>query len=91
MALLMLLRRMGHEDLTAHGFRGTFRDWAGDCTSHPREVAEAALAHTLGNKAELAYARTSLLEKRRKLMDEWATFCYPPAKDETVVQIRKAG
>jgi len=75
MALLMLLRRMGRDDLTAHGFRSTFRDWAGDCTDFPRDVAEMALAHTLGDKVEAAYRRGDGLQKRRLLADEWAKFC----------------
>ena len=64
MAMLMLLRRMGRGDLTAHGFRSTFRDWCAEATNHPREVAEAALAHTLGDKIEAAYRRGDLMEKR---------------------------
>jgi len=74
MAFLMLLRRMGRGDLTAHGFRSTFRDWAAE-TGQPADVAEAALAHTLGNKVQAAYQRGDLLERRRKLMDTWAEFC----------------
>lgn len=60
---------------TLHGLRSMFRDWAGDCTSHPREVAEAALAHAVGNEVERAYRRSDALAKRRVLMDEWATYC----------------
>lgn len=75
MALLMLLRRMGHTDLTAHGFRSTFRDWAAEATNYPRDVAEQALAHTLSDKVEAAYRRGDLMEKRRRLMADWATFC----------------
>ncbi|MBL1258003.1 site-specific integrase [Methylocystis sp. Sn-Cys] len=74
MALLMLLRRMGL-DVTAHGFRSSFRDWAGDCTHFPREVIEAALAHVVESKVEAAYRRSDAIEKRRKLMDAWARFC----------------
>jgi integrase len=73
-ALLLVLRHMG-ETCTAHGFRSAFRDWAGDCTGHPREVAEAALAHGLADKTERAYRRSTALEKRRRLMDAWASFC----------------
>ena len=79
MALLMLLRRMGRPDLTAHGFRSTFRDWVAEATSHPRELAEAALAHVLGDKTEAAYQRGDLLEKRRRLMSDWADYCAGPA------------
>jgi integrase len=70
MAMAMLLRRMGY-DVTTHGFRSTFRDWAGDRTNHPREVIEAALAHTIQNKAEKAYRRGTAVERRRLLMHEW--------------------
>jgi integrase len=74
MALEMLLRRMQVET-TVHGFRSAFRDWCGDQTSFPREVAEAALSHVVGDKAEQAYRRGDALEKRRALMDAWAVFC----------------
>lgn len=74
MTFLMTLRRMGREDLTAHGFRSTFRDWAAEMTSYPREVAEAALAHAIGDKVEAAYRRGDLFEKRRKLMEDWVGF-----------------
>ncbi len=73
MALTMVLRRLGTE-VTAHGFRSTFRDWCAEETDFPREVAEMALAHTIGNKVEAAYRRGPLLEKRRQLMDRWAEF-----------------
>jgi Arm DNA-binding domain len=69
-----VLKRMKRADLTVHGFRSTFRDWAGEATSHTREVIEAALAHRLKDKAEAAYARGDLFQKRRKLMEDWATF-----------------
>jgi integrase len=72
MAFLMTLRRMGRTDLTAHGFRSTFRDWAAERTEFQGEVAEAALAHVVGNKVEAAYRRGDLFEKRRALMDAWA-------------------
>jgi integrase len=75
MAMLMLLRRMGREDLTVHGFRSTFRTWAAECTSFPREVIEAALAHLVGDATERAYQRGDLFEKRRRLMDGWAAYC----------------
>jgi integrase len=74
MALLMTLRRMGRGELTAHGFRSTFRDWAAERTSFSREVAEAALAHVLGDKTEAAYLRADFFDKRRRLMDAWAEF-----------------
>ena len=75
MALLMLLRRMKRDDLTAHGFRSTFRDWAAECTNYSNELAEAALAHVVGSKVEAAYRRGDLFEKRRDMMDAWGTFC----------------
>src|SRR5262249_58521759 len=68
MALLMLLRRMNRSDLTAHGFRSTFRDWAAERTNFPSEVVEMALAHAVSDKVEAAYRRGDLFEKRRKLM-----------------------
>ena len=75
MALVVLLGRMKRSDLTVHGFRSTFRNWAAERTSFPREVAEAALAHVLDDKTEAAYQRGDMLEKRRRLMDAWAEFC----------------
>ena len=73
MAMTMLLRRMKAE-VTVHGFRSTFRDWSAECTGYAHEVCEMALAHTIGNKAEAAYRRGDLFEKRRRLMADWATF-----------------
>src|SRR6476620_6047068 len=66
--LLMMLRRMGRSDVTAHGFRSSFRTWAAERTGFPREVVEAALAHVTGNKVEAAYQRGDMFEKRRRLM-----------------------
>ena len=79
MSLTAVLRRMKRGDLTAHGFRSTFRDWCAEVTSYPREIAEAALAHTLRDKVEAAYRRGDALEKRRHLMAEWAEFCTRPS------------
>ncbi|MGC2822995.1 MAG: site-specific integrase [Pseudolabrys sp.] len=82
MAMLMLLRRMGHNGLTVHGFRSSFRDWAAERTNYPSEIAEMALAHVVGDKVEAAYRRGDLLEKRRHMMTAWAEFCttvYPTA------------
>jgi integrase len=79
MAFLMLLRRMGRDDLTAHGFRSSFRDWASERTGFPAEVAEMALAHTVSDKVEAAYRRGDLFEKRRKLIEAWGEFCNKPA------------
>ena len=84
--LLAVLRRM-EVDVTAHGFRSTFRDWAGERTAYPREVCEQALAHTLG-AVEKAYRRGDLLEKRRRLMNDWQKFCETPAPTGDVVGIR---
>ena len=75
MAFLAVLKRMGRTDLTAHGFRSTFRDWAAEQTSYPSEVAEMALAHTISDKVEAAYRRGDLFAKRVGLMEEWASFC----------------
>src|SRR4051794_5269085 len=74
MAMEMLLRRMKVESATVHGFRSSFRDWAGEATAFPREIAESALAHTVGDATERAYRRGDALEKRRLLMDAWARF-----------------
>ena len=74
MSMLMLLRRMGVESVTVHGFRSTFRDWAAEVTNAPRELAEMSLAHKVGSNVERAYARSDLLDKRRLLMDRWSSF-----------------
>ncbi|SHH42063.1 Integrase [Cognatiyoonia sediminum] len=74
MSMLMLLRRMGREDFTVHGFRSSFRDWASEESGFPREVAEAALAHQVGSDVERAYARSDLLERRHRLMSIWNLF-----------------
>ena len=84
MSMEMLLRRMKAEGVTVHGFRSSFRDWAGDKTSFPREVAEAALAHAIGDETEAAYRRSDALAKRRKLMDAWAAYCGPKASSSIV-------
>ncbi|MGN6305721.1 MAG: tyrosine-type recombinase/integrase [Mesorhizobium sp.] len=73
MVFLQTLKRM-EVPVTAHGFRSSFRDWAAETTSHPRELAEMALAHTIENKVEAAYRRGDLLEKRRTLMEDWADY-----------------
>jgi integrase len=79
MSLTAVLRRLGHGELTVHGFRSTFRDWAGETTAHAREVIEAALAHRLKDKAEAAYARGDLFLKRRRLMEDWSAYFTAPA------------
>lgn len=75
MTLTALLRRLGHDAITVHGFRSAFRDWAGETTAHPRDVIEAALAHQVENKTEAAYFRSDLFEKRRLLMSDWSKHC----------------
>lgn len=90
MAFLMLLRRMGLGELTAHGFRTTFRTWAAECTSFPREVAEMALSHAVGTAVERAYQRGDLFAKRRQLMDAWTDYLnasLPTAKQLTQAPI----
>ena len=90
MAMTMLLRRM-KVDATVHGFRSAFRDWAAECTGYAHEVCEMALAHVIGNKAEAAYRRGDLFEKRRRLMAEWATYCgNQDGASGNVTPIRKA-
>jgi hypothetical protein len=70
-----LVLRCGAECSPVHGFRSTFRDWAGDCTEYSSDLAEMPLAHTVGDKVEAAYRRGDGLEKRRMLAEEWATYC----------------
>jgi integrase len=89
MAMAVLLRRMQRDDLTVHGFRSSFRDWAGECTNFPRKVVEAALAHVLKDKTEAAYARGDLFEKRRRLMAAWGKFCSKPAMPARVVALTR--
>jgi integrase len=87
MAMEMILRRMNIEGVTVHGFRSSFRDWCGEVSTFPREVAEAALAHVAGDQTERAYRRGDALEKRRRLMEAWATYCEP--KTGNVVSIAR--
>lgn len=89
MTLSAVLRRM-KVDAVPHGFRSTFRDWAAERTHYPREVAEMALAHTIGDKVEAAYRRGDLFEKRRRLMDEWASFLARVEQPGAVVPLHKA-
>jgi integrase len=74
MTLTKVLRDMGHTEITVHGFRSSFRDWAAEQTATAGDVVEAALAHTIRNKVEAAYRRTNYLEKRRVLMEAWGRF-----------------
>ena len=89
-ALHYLLMSMNYSHVTAHGFRSTFRDWAGETTTHAREVCEHALAHGLPNATEAAYARGTMFDKRRHLMDDWARYCdtIPAEMSDNVVSIR---
>jgi integrase len=91
MAMTETLRRMNRGEITVHGFRSAFRDWAAECTNYPGEVVEMALAHTVGNKVEAAYRRGDLFEKRRRLMADWEAFCNTPrpaASADNVVALR---
>jgi integrase len=73
-----LLKRMDRNDITVHGFRSTFRDWAAERTNYPNHVVEMALAHVIGDKVEAAYRRGDLFDKRWRLMAEWAKYCATP-------------
>jgi integrase len=91
-ALLKTLERMGRTEITVHGMRSTFRDWASEQTAYPSEMCEMALAHAVSNKVEAAYRRGDMLEKRRRLMADWASYCASPAKptSDKVVGLRAA-
>jgi integrase len=87
--LKRVLQRTGYDDITVHGFRSTFRDWAAETTAYPNHVVEQALAHAIGNGVEAAYRRGDLFEKRRRLMDDWARFCSSStARSSEVVTLR---
>jgi len=88
MSLLMLLRRMGRNDITTHGFRSSFRDWTAEQTNCPSAAAEIALAHSVGNAVEAAYRRKDMLYKRRLLMARWENYCARPVVHCTVPPIR---
>jgi integrase len=90
MAMTMTLRRMGRGELTVHGFRSSFRDWAAERTTFPAEVAEMVLAHAVGDKVEAAYRRGDLFQKRQQLSDAWAKFCEAAPAVGQVEPIRKA-
>jgi integrase len=90
MAMLKVLHRMGYEQLTVHGFRSSFRDWAAECTNFPSEAVEMALAHAVGDKVEAAYRRGDLFEKRRHLMLAWTNFCLPSRAQPEIVALRSA-
>ncbi len=82
MTLTSVLRRMGRDGITVHGFRSTFRDWAAEASNYPSEMAEMALAHSVGNKVEAAYRRGDLLDKRFQMMNDWATYVYQQKKGQ---------
>jgi integrase len=88
-AMAKVMRRLEVEQATVHGFRSAFRDWTGNETQSPREVAEAALAHVVGDKAEQAYRRGDALEKRRALMDAWANFIEPRSGSNVVPMVKR--
>lgn len=92
MAMSMLLRRMGQGDVTVHGMRSTFRDWCGDATEFPRELAEMALAHAVGDDVEAAYRRGTAIERRRGLMQAWAAYLTTtPAENVVPIETARAG
>ena len=84
MVFLQLLKRMGRNDLTAHGFRSSFRDWAAERTVYPNEMAEMALAHSVGTKVEAAYRRGDMLDRRRDMMTAWADYCEGYSKGDVI-------
>jgi integrase len=90
-----LAKAHGRDDITTHGFRSTFRDWAAECTNFPREVIEMAMGHVVGDETEEAYFRSDLLPKRRTLMNAWAAYCANPvddaADDDNVVTLHSGG
>ena len=88
MSLTAVLRRMERNEITVHGFRSSFRDWAAESTGYPNEMVEMALAHTIGNKVEAAYRRGDLFEKRRHMMQTWSDFCDTITKAGEVVPLR---
>jgi integrase len=91
MSMLELMRDMRSKGATVHGFRSTFRDWAAEQTSYPNELCEIALAHVVSDKTEAAYRRGDMMEKRRRLMDDWAKYCSQPlAVRGDVRRIREA-
>ena len=88
MAMTQLMRRLDHGDVTVHGFRSSFRDWAEERGGMPREIAELSLAHEVGSAVERAYRRSDLLSKRRTLMERWARFCLSDNASSKVVELR---
>ncbi|MDR3408984.1 MAG: integrase arm-type DNA-binding domain-containing protein [Methylovirgula sp.] len=90
MAMSKLLQRMGRDEITVHGFRSTFMDWAHEQTAFPKVTIDMALAHVVGDKVEAAYRRGDLFEKRCALMSAWAKYLYAPAPEGEVVPLRRA-
>ena len=91
MAMLELMRDMRGKGATVHGFRSSFRDWTAEQTSYPNEMCEIALAHAVSDKTEAAYRRGDMMEKRRRLMADWAAYCGErPASGDNVVPIGNA-
>jgi integrase len=89
MAMAELLKRMDRRDITVHGFRSTFRDWAAERTNFAREVAEMSLAHAISDQTEAAYRRGDLFEKRRLLMAAWARHCHSSKQTGTVLPLKR--
>jgi len=88
--LKRVLQRAGYDDITVHGFRSTFRDWAAETTAFPNHVVEMALAHTIPSAVEASYRRGDLFEKRRELMEAWSEYCSKPgAASDAVVPLRQ--
>ena len=88
MSLTAVLRRMERNEITVHGFRSSFRDWAAESTGYPGEMVEMALAHAIGNKVEAAYRRGDMFEKRRYMMKSWSDFCDTVIKAGKVTPLR---
>lgn len=88
MSLTAVLRRMEQNEITIHGFRSSFRDWAAESTAYPNEMVEMALAHTIGNKVEAAYRRGDLFDKRRRMMQDWSNFCDTVIKAGEVIPLK---
>jgi len=89
LAMWNVLKDTGHAELTVHGFRSTFRDWAAEATAYPNHVCEQALAHAIAGAVEAAYRRGDLFEKRQRLMEDWAAYCIsPPTRTGEVTPIR---
>jgi integrase len=90
MAMAVLLRRMGRDGLTVHGFRSSFRDWAAERTNYPSEMAEMALAHAVGDRVARAYLRADMFERRRRLMVDWERWCEGQTNAGEVVTLNPA-